>query len=144
MILSAGDDWNMNSVNEIRVLIVDDFPQVRDGLSTVIDLVGKKVKPRIVIVGKARNGRDAFDQMKLLNPEVVLMDLEMPVVDGYAATQHIKSTYPSTWVIALTIHNDPASRSKAAQAGVDAFIEKGAPIEELVQAIHMINRPSYY
>ena len=80
VILSAGDDWNMNSVNEIRVLIVDDFPQVRDGLSTVIDLVGKKVKPRIVIVGKARNGRDAFDQMNLLNPEVVLMDLEMPSV----------------------------------------------------------------
>jgi DNA-binding NarL/FixJ family response regulator len=63
------------------------------------------------------------------------MDLEMPVMDGYEATRQIKSQNPACRVIALTIHDYEAARQRAAQAGVDAFIVKGAPVEMLVRAI---------
>jgi CheY-like chemotaxis protein len=68
------------------------------------------------------------------------MDLEMPVLDGFAATQRIKSTHPSILIVALTIHSDLASRQKAAQAGADTFVEKGAPLDELLQAIQRYRR----
>jgi len=135
-ILGIAKDLNMNIEREgIRVLIVDDLPQVRHGLATVLELAGKAYKPKIDIVGEAQNGREAIQQAQILHPDVVLMDLEMPVLDGFWATQYIKATNPSILIVALTIHSDLATRQKAAQAGADAFIEKGAPLEELLQAI---------
>jgi DNA-binding NarL/FixJ family response regulator len=131
-----GDRSLGTMVEETRVLIVDDIPEVRHGLSTLVRLAGKKTASRIVIVGEAQNGIEAIKQAQLLVPDVILMDLEMPVMDGYSATQQIKSMHPEILIIALTIHDDPVSRSKVKQAGADAFIEKGAPLNELLQAIH--------
>jgi len=140
-ILGAAKDWNMNITSEgIRVLIVDDLPQVRHGLATVLELAGKAYKPKIDIVGEAQNGSEAIKQVDILHPDVVLMDLEMPVLDGFTATQRIKSTNPSILIVALTIHSDLASRQKAVQAGADAFVEKGAPLEELLQAIQRFRK----
>jgi two-component system, NarL family, response regulator LiaR len=130
------------SQESIRVLVVDDLPQVRQGLAIVLELAGKAAKPMIDIVGEAQNGSEAIEQAQALHPDVVLMDLEMPVLDGYAATQCIKSTHPSIVIIALTIHSDVVSRQKAAQAGADSFVEKGAPLDELVQAIQRFKRTS--
>ncbi len=70
-----------------------------------------------------------------LQPEVILMDLEMPVLDGYEATQQIKASWPQCKVIALTVHGYEAARKKAIQAGVDAFVVKGAPVETIIQMI---------
>ena len=120
---------------EIRLLIVDDLPQVRYGLVIALELASKAARTRINIIGEAQNGKEAVEQAKALEPDVVLMDLEMPVLDGYTATQCIKAQDPSIYVVALTIHGDNASRQKAAQAGADAFIEKGIPLGELVQVI---------
>ena len=131
----------MNSNSEgIRVLIVDDLPQVRQGLAIALKLAGKAYKPKIDIIGEAQDGNEAIEQASILHPDVVLMDLEMPVLDGFTATQRIKSTNPSILIVALTIHSDLASRQKAVQNGADAFIEKGAPLEELLQAIHSYRR----
>ena len=113
-----------------RLLIVDDIPQVREDLRTLLALAGD-----IEIAGVAINGLDGVRQAGAIQPEVVLMDLEMPVMDGYEATRQIKSQNPACRVIALTIHDYREAREKAAQAGVDAFIVKGAPVETLVQAI---------
>jgi DNA-binding NarL/FixJ family response regulator len=123
------------SNEEIRLLIVDDMPQVRYGLAIGLGLASKAANTRINIIGEAQNGMDAVKQAQALEPDVVLMDLEMPVLDGYAATQCIKANLPSTYVVALTIHGDNASRQKAAQSGVDAFVEKGIQLDELVQII---------
>src|SRR4030042_5602403 len=120
---------------EIRLLIVDDLPQVRYGLAIALELASKAARTRINIIGEAQNGKEAVEQAKALEPDVVLMDLEMPVLDGYTATQCIKAQDPSIYVVALTIHGDSASRQKAAQAGADTFIEKGIPLSELVQII---------
>jgi len=117
-------------MNTIRVLIVDDVPQVRRELRTLLPLVGD-----IQIVGEAANGLEAIEQAAALQPDVVLMDLEMPIVDGCEATRQIKTGYPVCRVIALTIYNGEAERRRAAQAGVDAFVVKGAPMAALVKAI---------
>jgi len=113
-----------------RVLIVDDSPQVRQELHTLLPLAGD-----IEIVGEAADGLEAIRLAQALRPEVVLMDLEMPVLDGYEATWQIKAGLPSCRVVALTVYGDPASRIRAAEVGVDVFLVKGVSVESLVQAI---------
>jgi len=113
-----------------QVLIVDDNPQVRQELRTLLPLAGD-----IEIVGEAGDGQEAVRMAKALQPEVILMDLEMPVVDGYEATRQIKATSPSCRVVALTVHGYEAARQKASQSGVDVFLVKGVSVETLVQAI---------
>ena len=118
-----------------RVLIVDDSPQVRQELRTLLPLASD-----IEIVGEASDGREAVRLVQTLQPEVVLMDLEMPVLDGYQATRQIKAGFPACRVVALTVYGDPASRIRAAEVGVDVFLVKGVSVESLVQAISA--RPS--
>jgi DNA-binding NarL/FixJ family response regulator len=95
------------------------------------------------VVGEAQNGEVAIQQAKLLYPDVILMDLEMPVLNGFIATQCIKSLYPSIFIIILTIHDDPATRQKAAQAGADAFIEKSAPPDGLIREISGFHQQNF-
>ena len=116
----------------IRVLIVDDMPQVRQDLRTLLPLTGD-----IEIVGEAANGQAAIEQAASLQPDVILMDLEMPIVDGCEATRQIKARRPACRIIALTIHTDAATRQTADWAGVDEFVEKGEPLETLLQAIQV-------
>ena len=115
---------------DIRVLIVDDVERVRQDLRTFLTLTGN-----IEIVGEASNGLEAIHLVETLCPQVVLMDLEMPVMDGYEATRQIKILQPSCRVITLTIHGDSTEEQRAFQAGADNFIVKGAPMEMLLQAI---------
>ncbi|MEJ2736360.1 MAG: response regulator transcription factor, partial [Anaerolineae bacterium] len=89
----------------------------------------------IEIVGEAADGREAIRLAQALQPDVILMDLEMPVLDGYEATRQIKAVFPSCRVVALTVHGYEAARQKAVQAGADVFLVKGASVETLVQAI---------
>jgi DNA-binding NarL/FixJ family response regulator len=114
----------------IRVLIVDDVAQVRRDLRTLLTLAGD-----IEVVGEAANGAEAVRLAKALQPEAVLMDLEMPIMDGYEAACQIKARWPACRVIALTVHGYEEARQRADQAGVDVFIVKGAPVKTLVQAI---------
>lgn len=113
-----------------RVLIADDNPQVRQELRTLLPLVGD-----IEIVGEAADGQEALRLAQALQPEVVLMDLEMPVLDGYEATRQIKASSPTCRVVALTVHGYEAARQKASRSGVDVFLVKGGSVETLVQAI---------
>lgn len=112
-----------------RVLIVDDVWQVRSDLSTALSLSGD-----LEIVGEAANGSEAVRLTEALQPDVVLMDLEMPIMDGYEATRQIKSRF-SCRVIALTVHDYETARKKARQSGMDAFLIKGAPVESIVRTI---------
>ncbi len=119
-----------------RVLIVDDVPQVRRELRTLLPLLDA-----IDIVGEAENGQDAIELAATLQPDVVLMDVEMPIVDGLTATRSIKQQYPACRVIILSIHNDEVVRTQARAAGADDFIDKGAPLTTLLQAIKTIEHP---
>lgn len=113
-----------------RVLIVDDVEQVRRDLRTALTLTGN-----IEIIGEAENGLEAVRLTEFLKPDVILMDLEMPVMDGYETTRKIKSLYPSCRVVTLTVHDYESARVRAQEAGVDAFLVKGAPVESIVQTI---------
>jgi DNA-binding NarL/FixJ family response regulator len=122
-------------MTSIRVLIVDDMAQVRRDLCIVLPLAGQAAGLQIDVVGEAGNGQEAIQCAAALEPDVVLMDLRMPVMDGYEATRQIKACSPDCRVIALTIHGDETVRQKAIQAGVDDFVVKGAPISSLIQAM---------
>jgi DNA-binding NarL/FixJ family response regulator len=117
-------------MNVTRVLIVDDVEEVRRDLRTLLTLSAD-----LEIVGEATNGSDAVRLTESLQPDVVLMDLEMPVMDGYEATRQIKAHYPSCRVLALTVHDYEAARAEAYRSGVDAFLVKGAPVESIVLSI---------
>ena len=114
----------------VRILVVDDMPHVRQDLVTLLTLAGG-----IQVVGEASDGSEAIRQAQLLQPDAVLMDLEMPVLDGYTATRQIKKACPGSRVIALTVHSYAEARAMAAEAGVDDFVVKGAPLETLMKAI---------
>lgn len=118
---------------DIRVLIVDNMEEVRQDLRTYLTLAGD-----LEIVGEAGDGLEAVRLVEALQPQVVLMDLEMPVMDGYAATKQIKACRPSCRVIALTIHASESEQQRAANAGVDRFIVKGAPFDTLMEAIRNV------
>src|SRR5512137_1554920 len=122
-------------MTSIRVLIVDDMAQVRRDLRTVLPLAGEVAGPEIKVVGEAGDGQEAIQRATALEPDVVLMDLEMPVMGGCEATRQIKTLSPDCRVIALTIHGEETERQKASQAGVDDFVVKGAPIHSLIQAM---------
>jgi DNA-binding NarL/FixJ family response regulator len=122
-------------MSQVRVLIVDDVPYVRRDLCTLLT-----VNEETQVVGEAGDGHEAIRQAEMLHPDVVLMDLEMPVMDGYTAAREIKAICPSSRVIALSIHGDDDSRSRASRAGVDAFVEKGAPLATLLCVIQQFAR----
>jgi len=113
-----------------RVLIVDDVAQVRRDLRTALTLSGD-----IEVVGEAADGLEAIRLAQLLSLDVILMDLEMPRLDGYEATRRIKASFPACRVIALTVHDYESARVKAIQSGVDAFLVKGAPVQKIIQSI---------
>jgi DNA-binding NarL/FixJ family response regulator len=116
-------------MNPVRVLLVDDVEEVRRDLRIALTLSGN-----IEIIGEAADGSEAVRLTESLQPDAVLMDLEMPVMDGYEATRQIKSRFPCK-VVALTVHDYESAREKAKQSGVDAFLVKGAPVKTIVQTI---------
>jgi DNA-binding NarL/FixJ family response regulator len=122
-------------MNCARLLLVDDMPQVLQDLRTVLPLVSNAFSVSLDMVGEARNGQAALQQVQALQPDVVLMDLEMPVMDGYTATRQIKACCPTIRVVILSVHGGENERQKASQAGADAFIVKGDPLSEIIQAI---------
>lgn len=117
-------------VTKIKVLIVDDFQHVRSSLQTILALADD-----LEIIGEACNGLEAVHLVNQLKPDVVLMDVEMPQLDGLGATQRIKRQHPDIGVIILTIHSDTAVQEQAAKVGANAFITKGTDIDILMEII---------
>lgn len=118
-------------MKKIKVLIVDDMPQVRQDLRTFLNLTLD-----IEVVGEAANGIEAIRQTEILKPDVILMDLEMPQLDGYQASRKIKTNDPQCKIIALSIHGGNTERQQALLYGIDYFVIKGEPLEDLIKTIH--------
>ena len=119
----------------IRVLIVDDQPQVREGLATLLKLASSRTSPGIEVVGEAQSGVEAIAQARVLQPDVVLMDLEMAGMDGYTATRQIKILQPAPRVIILSMHNGAKALQRAGAAGADGYVMKGTSYQILLNAI---------
>jgi DNA-binding NarL/FixJ family response regulator len=118
-----------------RVLIVDDMAQVRQDLGTALLVAAATAGASIAIAGEAGNGVEAVEQVRALKPDVVVMDLEMPVMDGYSAARLIKRIDPNIRIVALTVHGSRGAHEKALQSGMDAVIIKGAPLAEIIRSI---------
>ena len=119
----------------LSIVIADDMPQVRQDLTLLLKLTGE-----LEIVGEAANGREAIEKTGQLNPDVVLMDLEMPIMDGYQASKVIRTRWPDCIVIALSVHSGTQERQRARRCGVSAFIEKGTPLEIILKTIRLSRR----
>ncbi len=120
----------MTDEEQIKILLVDDHAVVREGLRTYLDL-----EDRLEIVGEASNGREAADKVRVLHPDVVLMDLLMPEMDGIAATKAIKEFAPEVKIIVLTSFQDDEHIMPAIEAGATGYLLKDVSAPELVKAI---------
>lgn len=114
----------------IRVLVVDDQDLYREGLRTLLSL-----HPEVDVIGEACNGEEALHLAEALRPDVVLMDLHMPVMDGATATRQLLRRQPACRVIMLTTFDDEESRARGREAGAAAYLLKDTPLDELIAAI---------
>jgi two-component system, NarL family, response regulator LiaR len=114
----------------IKVLIVDDHPVVRDGLKLMLS-----VSPGLSCIGQAENGEEALQLCDELKPDVILMDLMMPVMDGVSATRIIQKKYPNIQVVALTTFDDKELVQKALRAGAISYMLKNASMETITNTI---------
>lgn len=117
----------------IRVLLADDHPIVRDGLVAVLEL-----QPDMEVVGEAGDGPAAVEKARLLKPDVVLMDLQLPGCSGAEATRQILADSPQTRVLILTAYDTDEGILEAVRAGATGYLLKGAHRNELVQAIRLV------
>lgn len=119
----------------IRVILADDHPVVRRGLAAIVDL-----EDDIEVVGEAENGEEALALVHSLKPDVVLMDLQMPVLDGVAAIKRIRAEAPATQIIVLTTFADDETIYDGVVAGARGYLLKDAPPDQLVEAIRAAYR----
>lgn len=120
-------------MEQIKILIADDHPVVREGLFAMLSR-----EPDFKVVGEAKDGAEAVDKARRLNPDVVLMDLRMPEVDGVEAMRQIRSTNPDIKFIILTTYSDDEYIFSGIEAGARAYLLKDAPREELFKAIRAV------
>jgi DNA-binding NarL/FixJ family response regulator len=119
----------------IRLLLVDDQSLIRRGLKALL-----KGTEGLEIVGEADNGQIALEQIAILSPDVILMDVRMPIMDGVAATREISQRFPQIKVIVLTTFDDDQYIAQAMQYGAAGYLLKDTPPEELVQAIQAVHK----
>ena len=119
----------------IRILLVDDQRSIREALRLMLDSAAD-----FQVIGTASDGHTAIEQVGLLNPDVVLIDMEMPGLDGVSATRIISQQFESIKVLVLSMHDDEALISKSMQAGAMGYLLKNTPPEELRAAIRFVNR----
>lgn len=120
----------MSEQTPIRILLVDDHDMVRRGLAVFL-----LAYDDFLLVGEAANGLEALEKCSELRPDVILMDLMMPVMDGVTAIQSIRKCYPATQVIALTSFSEEKLVETSLQAGAIGYLYKNASVDELAAAI---------
>lgn len=123
----------INEPQEIRLLLVDDQSFVRRFISKSIEPISN-----LNIVGTADNGQEAIAQVELLQPDVVLIDLEMPEMDGVTATEIISQRFPDCKILILSSHEESDRLQSALRAGANGYLLKGSPVEELTNAIYSV------
>ena len=122
-------------MKKIRVLIVDDHTLVRDGIRALLSLVSD-----VEVVDEAENGKEALEKVRELQPDVVLMDLSMPIMGGLEATRRIRKEFPRTRVLALTQYDDSEYVIPVIEAGACGYVTKMAAFAELASAIQAANK----
>ena len=120
---------------KIRVLVVDDHPVLRDGVAAVLEN-----QSDMTMVGEARDGAEAIERFRALRPDVTLMDLQMPGMNGVAAITAIRSEFPGARIIVLTTYAGDVQAVRALKAGAIGYLLKSSLRTELIDAIHNVHR----
>jgi DNA-binding NarL/FixJ family response regulator len=127
------------ALGDVRILLVDDHDIVRSGLRALVEGT-----PGLQVVGEARDGAEALSRVRDLKPDVVVMDLSMPGMDGATATERIVRDHPGARVVALTAHEDRAHLARLLQAGAAGYVLKRGAVDELVRAIRVVAQGGVY
>ena len=126
-------------MTKTRVLIVDDHPMVAEGIRAILETYDD-----ILVVGTLSNGRDAIDRVAELDPDVMLLDLNMPQISGLAATEIILERRPDTRILILSMHDSPEYISTALSHGAMGYLLKDVPTEEVKLAIDTVMKGRRY
>jgi two-component system response regulator NreC len=126
-------------VTSIRVILAEDHTIVRKGLRALLESA-----PDIEVVAEAANGRMVLDQVANMQPDVVVMDITMPLLNGLEATRQLKEQYPKLKIVILTMHSDEEYVFQSLRAGVDGYLMKETAPAELVRAIWAAHRGDSY
>lgn len=119
----------------IKLMLVDDHAVLRDGLKNILDM-----ETDINVVGEAVNGHEAVSKVKECNPDVILMDINIPGKNGIEATRIIKETHPSIKILMLTMYNHDEYFMSAIREGADGYLLKDAPSEHVIDAIRSVTK----
>ena len=126
-------------MTKIRLMLVDDHQVVRTGLKSFLE-----AQPNLQVVDEANNGREAIEHALKSRPDIVLMDITMPEMDGLEATRALKRLWPEAVVLALTVHEDKVYFMEMLAAGASGYLTKQAASDELVQAIQTVAQGHVY
>lgn len=126
-------------MNKLRILLADDHVILREGLKLLID-----AQPDMEVVGEADNGRIALQKCKALQPDILVMDVSMPELNGMKATERLSETEPKIKILILTVHEDVAHLRQLLQAGASGYVLKKAATYELINAIRVIANGGTY
>ncbi len=129
----------MNPSNVIRVLLVDDHPILGQGLAMLLEC-----EPDITVVGQAHDGREAIELFRQHQPDVTLMDLRMPKLNGVEAITAIRAEFEHAQIIVLTTYDGDEEIYRGLRAGAKGYLLKGTHLEELLNAIHTVHRNQLY
>jgi DNA-binding NarL/FixJ family response regulator len=126
-------------MRRIKVLIADDHTIVRQGMRKLLEIY-----PELQILGESKDGYETIEMAKKLNPDLIIMDISMPVLNGLEATRQIKKSFPEIKVLILTMHSEKEYIFKVLQSGASGYLLKGSHIDELVMAIRAVDRGESY
>ena len=127
------------SGDQIRVIIADDHILFRAGVKTALSM-----QRDITIVGEADNGLQLLNLLKHITPDVILLDIQMPIMDGMTALPEIKRLYPELKVVMLTMHNDHSMISRLLELGANGYLTKNSDSEVIYEAVRTVFEKEYY
>ena len=126
-------------MSAIKVLLTDDHKLVRSGIKNILEQASD-----IKVVAEASNGQEAITAVKLQRPDVVLLDIQMPVMDGIDTCKQLKKTWPDIKILMLTVHEEELYALRLIEAGALGYITKRADIDELHKAVRLVSKGSMY
>lgn len=126
----VGNESAVGKLGTVHALIADDFPHMHEALASCLETL-----PGVLVVAKALNGKDALEKAKGLNLGLAIVDLQMPIMDGFKLLRELRRSYPSIRLVAISGHHGPAIAAEAISAGADAFVSKNELPDGLTAAV---------